>query len=125
MPGQADLDPVRAAVSIAEEGDGAADIAAGALAENNRFGAVFLSDFLKTFFADIEGLIPGYLLPFAFAPGAYPFEGMADPVGMMNVLGQGQALGADPALVPGMVFIALHPDELTVLDDESEAASTM
>jgi len=47
---------------------------------------------------------------------------MHDTVGMMDILGQGQSLGADAALVPGMILIALDFGELTVLDHELKTA---
>ncbi len=45
MTGEADLHPVGTAVSIHQKGNRAADIAAGTLAENNRFRTIFFTDF--------------------------------------------------------------------------------
>jgi len=87
MTGQADLHPVRAAVSITQIGDGAADITPGPLTEYYGLSSVFIADFPQAFFADIESLFPGDLFPLVFTAGANPLERMPDPVRMIDILG--------------------------------------
>ena len=115
MACQANLHPVRTAISIAEVSDRPADIASGPLTEDNGFRSVFRPDFLEAFFAGVEGFFPGYLLPFVFTACSHPFQGMANPVRMIHVLGQRQYARAGPSLVPGIALIPFNPEKYPVL----------
>ena len=118
LAGEAELAPVGAAEAVGEERDRPADIAAGALREDHRFGAVLLADFLQPPLAGVEGLVPADRLEFAFAARAHALERPRDAVGVVHVLLEREHARARAALVPGIVLVALDAHELAVLDEK-------
>jgi hypothetical protein len=50
---------------------------------------------------------------------------MSDPIRMVHVLSYGQSLRANPALIPGVDLIALHFNQLTILDFELKTTSAV
>ncbi len=106
MAGQPQLDPVGAAVGIGQKGDRPADVAAGAPAEQHRLRAELRLDFAESFLYLVQGLVPAYPGEFALAPLSGPFQRMGYPIGMVDVLGQGQQSRAGPSVAEGVPLVA-------------------
>ncbi len=97
MTGQAQLHPVGAAEGVAEEGEGPTDVSAGTLGENHRFSPVSLLDLIETPFHRVQSLVPADALEPALAPLSHPLERVGEAIGVVDVLGEGQAPGAEAA----------------------------
>ena len=125
VTGQPQLHPVGAAEGVAEEGDGAADVAAGALGEDDRFRPVLLLDVVEALLDGVQGLVPADALELALAALPHPLQRMGEALGVIDVLGERQSPRAQAALVVGVVFVALHLDQAAVLDVELDAAAAV
>ena len=76
VTGQSQLHPVGTAEGVAEEGDGPADVPAGALGEDDGFRPVLLLDVVEALLDGVEGLVPADALELALAAFAHSLQGM-------------------------------------------------
>ena len=125
LTGQAQLRPVGAAVVVGHDGHGAADVAAGALDEDDGVGAVLFLDLVELLLNDVIGLIPGDALEAAVAPGTDALQGIEDALGMVHELGHGQQAGTSAPVVIGVISVALDLDHLVALDIDLDAAAAV
>jgi hypothetical protein len=70
----------------------------------------------------VERLVPCHPLPPALAPGSHALERVEHPVGMVEPSDLVFALGADIALVVGVIGVALQPHHAPILDVRKHAA---
>ena len=125
LPGQAELRPVGAAETVAEEGDRAANVAPGALREHHRLGAVLVADRAQPLFADVEGFVPGNRFERPLAARADAFQRAGDAVRVIHVLRHGQDARAGAPLRPGMRLVALDAHHAAILDEQLLPAPAM
>ena len=72
MPREPQLHPVGTSEGVTQEGDGTADVAAGALDEENRFRPVLGLDGVEPLLDHVERLVPTDPLELALAPFSDP-----------------------------------------------------
>ena len=125
LTGKSELGPVRAAVRIAEEGNGSADVAARALNEDDGLGTVLLLELGPLLLDGVVSLVPADFLPLALAALADALQGLCDAVRVVDILRARQQTRAGAAVVPRMVRVALDLDDLAVLDVKLHAAAAM
>ena len=116
-------DDVRAPVGVGEQRDPGVDVAAGSHREEKTLGTVLVADLLQPRLDQVIGLLPGDLLPLPLPPFAHPLEGLAQPVGVVDVLGHRQPTGTQATLTPGVIRVTLDLHQPAVLDVRDHAAS--
>ena len=122
---EAKLAPVRAAVSIAEVRDRTADIAPGALHEDDGLRSEIALELLELFLDDVERLVPCDALEFAAAALADALHRVKEAVLVVKILRHCEQTRAAAPLVPRMAGVALDLDDLAVLDVDFCAAAAV
>ena len=93
--------------------------------EGHCLWAVLFLD-LKEISSDLlQGLFPGYALPFAFAALSRPLEGMPETVRVCQSIRRCHALRAYITLTQVALRVPLHPDNLIIFHTDQKATSPM